>query len=279
MQQNECDGLRYEVYLKEGAQYFITTNLDVSDGLFNGATGTLMKIEHLSTGENNVRVWMLFQDRNIGSERRVQFAREQRGYPTFAQPSWTPIDKLTKVLSKVYSDGIKIVRTQIPLLACNGMTIAKSQGSSLPLVVVSFAGRSLTRPELYVACSRATSLNGLFIDGEFIPPSPPQEVDLVGDEMKRLRQSPLSLELKFLQDFEDHEWQKIYFHNIESLNNQHQKDLTSDRCPMSADFIFLVEPRLLQGDTYNLPGFTELHRINCISIRNSEGILSLKKGA
>lgn len=237
-----------------------------------------MKIEHLPTEENNIRVWMLFQDRIIGSERRKQFVRERGGYPDFAQSSWTPIEKLTKVLSKVYSDGIKIVRTQIPLLACNGMTIAKSQGSSLPLVVVSFSGRRLTRPELYVACSRATSLNGLFIDGEFLPPSRPQGVDMVGDEMKRLRENPLSFELKFLQDFEDPKWEKIYFHNIESLNTQHQKDLTSDSCPMSADFIFLVEPRLLQGDTYSLPGFTELHRINCTSTRNSEGILSLKKG-
>jgi hypothetical protein len=221
---------------------------------------------------------MLFQDRNIGSERRKQFLRECGEYPTFADSTWTPIEKLTKVLSKVYNDGIKIVRTQIPLLACNGMTIAKSQGSSLPLVVVSFSGSSLTRPELYVACSRATSLHGLFIDGEFVPPAPPLGVDLVGDEMKRLRQHPLSIELKFLQDYEEQKWQKLYFHNIESLNSQHHKDITSDRCPMSADFLFLVEPRLFAGDVYDFPGFIELHRVNCTGTRNSEGIMSYKKG-
>lgn len=278
LKQNECDGLRYELYLKEGGQYFITTNLDVSDGLFNGATGTLKKIEHLHTGENEIRAWMLFQDRNIGSERRKNFLREHKEYPSFASSSWTPIDKLTKVLSKIYNDGYKIVRRQIPLLACNGMTIAKSQGSSLPLVVVSFSGSSLTRPELYVACSRATSLKGLFIDGDFIPPSPPHGIDLVGDEMRRLRETPLALELKFLQDFDENKWEKLYFHNIQSLNNQHYRDLTSDQCPMSANFIFLVEPRLLEGDKYCFSGFTELHRINCSSTRNSEGILALKKG-
>lgn len=236
-----------------------------------------MKIDHSGTSEDCARVWMLFQDQNIGSEKRRDFIRRRGQYPSFADPSWTPIERLTKTLSKLYSDGVKIVRNQIPLLACNGMTIAKAQGSSLPFVVVSFAGSKLTRSELYVACSRSTSLDGLFIDGEFVPPEPPSGVDIVGDEMQRLRMNPLSLDLKFLQDVGT-DMQKIYFHNIESFNFQHYKDLTSDRCPMSADYIFLVEPRLLSGDSYDFGAFKELHRVNCRTTRNSEGILALTKG-
>lgn len=277
LKQNDCDGLRYQIDLKEGGQYFITTNLDVSDGLFNGATGTLMKIEESEASEDIVRVWMHFEDTNIGSEKRRTFLRRHGKYPNFAVSSWTPIEKLTKTLSKAYYDGVRIIRTQIPLLACNGMTIAKAQGSSLPLVVVSVSGSRLVRSELYVACSRATSLEGLFIDGDFAPPQPPAGVDIVGDEMKRLRATPLLMELKFLQDFNS-DYNKIYFHNVESLNHQHFKDITSDRCPMSADFIFLVEPRLLAGDTYQFSGHSEFHRVNCSSNRNSEGILALKKG-
>lgn len=39
-----CDGLRFKVNLKVGAQYFVSTNINVQDGLFNGATGTLKKL-------------------------------------------------------------------------------------------------------------------------------------------------------------------------------------------------------------------------------------------
>ena len=43
---SECIGLPYTVNLQVGGIYFVTTNIDVGDGLFNGATGTLVAIEN-----------------------------------------------------------------------------------------------------------------------------------------------------------------------------------------------------------------------------------------
>jgi len=42
----QSDGLPYETRLQVGAVYFISTNINVEDGLFNGATGVLKKIEY-----------------------------------------------------------------------------------------------------------------------------------------------------------------------------------------------------------------------------------------
>lgn len=42
----ETDGLPYLLPLAEGYPYMITSNIDVADGLVNGAMGVLPHIEH-----------------------------------------------------------------------------------------------------------------------------------------------------------------------------------------------------------------------------------------
>jgi hypothetical protein len=51
----------------------------------------------------------------------------------------------------------------------------------------------VTRAALYVACSRATSLSGLFFEGEFNPPVKPMH-DVVELEISRLISTELQLE-------------------------------------------------------------------------------------
>lgn len=284
----KSDGLRYRVNLKVGGQFFISTNIDVQDGLFNGATGVIKLIEQiplemypqLSDHERLIRVWMHFADPLIGSERRKQFNQKfpGRAQEVNADQTWTPIDKFTRTLNYKPKDGLRISRTQIPVVACNGMTIAKSQGSSMPSVVVSLKGSRLDRSELYVACSRATSLNGLFIDGIFSAPKPPKGRDTVGEEMQRLRsERKLQFLLEFMQDMSG-DFYKIYFHNIQSLG-AHLDDLVSDCCPISSDIIALVEPHLLRNDTIHIPGFHVFLRKDCTTTRNqSEGVVLLARG-
>jgi len=74
------------------------------------------------------------------------------------------------------------------------MTIMKAQGSTLDVVVVSLdvggSGKrmqKLSRQLLYVGCSRATKLEGLYLDGKFEAPSRPTSTDPVSFEMGRLR--------------------------------------------------------------------------------------------
>lgn len=42
--QQEMDGIPHQAQLQISGVYMITTNIDVSDGLFNGATGILKKL-------------------------------------------------------------------------------------------------------------------------------------------------------------------------------------------------------------------------------------------
>jgi ATP-dependent exoDNAse (exonuclease V) alpha subunit len=66
------------------------------------------------------------------------------------------------------------------------MTIHKSQGSTMEKVTV-FLKKGMERSLIYVAFSRATTLNGLFLIGEFKPPSPPGPNHLPTKEMRRPR--------------------------------------------------------------------------------------------
>lgn len=276
MSPQKSDGLPYEVHLQVGGEYFVSTNIDVSDGLFNGATGTLKAIEYGHTREGlpvPKRVWLDFHNPQIGVARRKskQMYQKRKGY----NAEWVPIDRITKRLSLVgKSRAVEVVRTQLPLIAANAMTINKSQGSTLKSVVVSVRKR-LSRERLYVGCSRATTKTGLFIDGKFEPPEIPKDDDEVTAEMLILRESPVEMTVQFLQDFDD-SFIKLYYHNIESYL-RHFKDLYSDNCVKNSDIIALIEPQLLRDDTLDTNVFEIIHRTNCNQNRNSEGALILRK--
>ncbi|OXA43032.1 ATP-dependent DNA helicase pif1 [Folsomia candida] len=252
----QSDGLPYQTYLKVGAEYFVGTNVDVQDGLFN---------VRASTRPYQVR-------KNIDEE-------------------LVAVDRITRNLSKTgRHQGLQIIRTQIPLVPANGTTIAKSQGSTHICSVVAVKcycdddepprKRSRknwwSREELYVACSRPTSREGLFIYGEFTPPLTPGPNDPVSIEMARLRSTEFTFSMKFLQDYRD-EFEKIYFQNTQSFN-AHGDDIRADHCAMASNVLAFVEPWLLPQDLLDVPGFHYIYRKNCSGPnRNSEGALIMEK--
>ncbi|GFU35351.1 ATP-dependent DNA helicase [Trichonephila clavipes] len=57
----DTGGLPYETVFVKDIYYMITTNIDVSDGLANGADGKLVHIERDDSGQVNF-VWLEFSD-------------------------------------------------------------------------------------------------------------------------------------------------------------------------------------------------------------------------
>lgn len=277
---SDCDGLRYQERLQVGAAYFVTTNIDVSDGLFNGALGVLQKIDYGTIKPSDERIptcaWMKFRCKDVGASKRA--ANRARYNRQDIEQDWIPIDRLSKVLSKSYMyAGLQLIRNQIPLVGANAMTIHKSQGSSLPQVVVSVK-KALQRDQLYVACSRATSLAGLYIDGDFQPPKRPGDDDHVSAEMDILRAHTVSLSFRFPIDVCTK--YKLYFHNVENFNC-YKADVISDPNILSATFIAMVEPKILQTEDLQIPNFDCLSKGYCQVAqgghqRNSEGHLFYK---
>uniref|UniRef100_A0A8C3B4I3 ATP-dependent DNA helicase PIF1 n=1 Tax=Cairina moschata TaxID=8855 RepID=A0A8C3B4I3_CAIMO len=120
-----------KIVLKVGAQVMLAKNLDVSQGLVNGARGVVVGFESDQKGLPKVR-FLCGVTQIIKMERWV-----------FKGPS-----------------GVHLSRQQLPLKLAWAISIHKSQGMSLDCVEISLS-RVFESGQAYVALSRARSLAGL----------------------------------------------------------------------------------------------------------------------
>jgi len=82
LKHGDDDGLPQSVSLKEGATYFVSTNVDVTYGLFNGSTGILRKINQRPAVDGTLivtRVFLEFQEPTVGELARKRFFESPLG--------------------------------------------------------------------------------------------------------------------------------------------------------------------------------------------------------
>ena len=150
-------GLDLEVSIKEGARVMLTNNVDISDRLINGQLGTVARILMNEVTQKPTIVYIKFEEEDAGNlvidKSADIFAIENKVVPI------KPI--LAKIkLNPGKHSSLEIQRLQFPL-AC---TVHKVQGLTLNKIVISFElfkKRSFNYGQIYVALSRATSLQGL----------------------------------------------------------------------------------------------------------------------
>lgn len=107
----------------------------------------------------------------------------------------------------------------------------------------------------YVAYSRSTSLEGLFIIGDFIP-SKKRKSDPTEIEISRLRKRPNT----YIPEFSilaDTNYVFILSHNVESLNAR-KEYLLEDPVFKNASVLLLQETWLKRSDNVDLEGYEEL---------------------
>ncbi|XP_044592819.1 ATP-dependent DNA helicase pfh1-like [Cotesia glomerata] len=156
----DTGGLPYQITLVLNKPYMITTNIDVSDGLANGATGKLIFIEYNDKGEIG-RLWLEFPESpKIGEKlRRKAAASIQKNN---LHPLAVPIDRRTSSIPLVPNKTVIVKRNHFPLVSACAMTIHKSQGATFGEIVYEY-DKSHVQQLLYVALSRVTSINGLYL--------------------------------------------------------------------------------------------------------------------
>jgi len=97
---SDAEGLPYKTHLQIKAEYFVSTNIDVSDGLFNGSTGTLRHIEY-GVNEANKRVpsqvWLEFHNALVGSTSRTKTKAQQQKKKL--ELSWTLIERAQRSMN------------------------------------------------------------------------------------------------------------------------------------------------------------------------------------
>lgn len=262
-------GIPKEISLKVNARYMMTYNVDVEDGLCNGTTGTLKRIDFGTNSEGDkkpLRLWMKYDEPRVGSHLRQKFGHHMKNFNI--PNDWTPLEPIKLTIKRKKNSSLKINRKQYPLTLAHALTIHKSQGQSLKKVVVHIK-RNLSRELLYVACSRATTLQGLYIIGSFTPPKPLPKNSFLADEIQRWKNKKITPKFKFLRDQEKKP--DIIYHNIQSLP-KHINLVRNDENFTTSDILIFGETWTVPGDNIKIKNFKLLSRVDCGHARKPRGV-------
>ena len=148
---SETGGLHGTLKLAIGARVMLTANVDVYDGLVNGARG---EIVHIVTNTNSevASIFVKFDNGRVGlkaiqtSTHRARFANA------------VPLSKYEVVFFAKGKRGSEIKCLQFPLTLAWATTIHKVQGPTLDDIVVDMKGGKFSPGQAYVAFSRVKTL-------------------------------------------------------------------------------------------------------------------------
>lgn len=255
-------GLPAILKLVVGCRYMVTTNVDVADGLFNGATGILKKIE--IQGGKALSVFLKF-DGNVGRKARAA----HRNVSSDLDSSWTPINQLKEQFT--LTNNVTVVRKQYPLVPAEAITINKSQGQSLDMATIQLDKR-MNRSLLYVALSRVTNLKGLYLIGKFEAPSPPSANHAPTVEMQRMRlEAALIPQFQHLRQVPDGMIQ-IVSHNVQSLR-AHAKTIERDQVFAKSNLLLLQETWLHENEKVVIENREEITRSHIGGVTRGRGTI------
>jgi hypothetical protein len=314
---DDTNGMPYQLKLKIGCKYMITSNIDVEDGLVNGCSGILMNIVPRlhQEGNGNIlqfkRLWFDFIDPNIGVKARNK--KENKNFfktdylitdnRSLVNHNWTPFDYNECVIhvSNILDLYFKIERIQYQLVPCESLTIHKSQGQTYTSVALGL-NKAMTNALLYVGLSRVTTLNELYLinDTSILPDkyrnmSKSQKKKVVVEynktnnvkiQMNTLRTTP-SRQMTNRYPFMCSDYRPIVnqfnftimFQNIQSWNSVKCAMLNSDHGFQNADLIMFVSTGLRPNYSGNtdFPTYKELYHSHSPGYSHSNGMLAYVK--
>ena len=129
-------GLYSLVSLATLGKYDLTTNVDVTDGLTNGAECVIENIDYRV--ENSTRpsvIWVSFPHSEIGQKQRREYRHLYKGT---INKNWTPVLEVTRQFRINKKNQVQILRHQFPLRPAAAKTIHRCQGDTLNEAVVDF---------------------------------------------------------------------------------------------------------------------------------------------
>ena len=148
-----------------GVIVVMTVNVDVEDGLTNGASGVVKYIDYRMEGTNRPSViWVLFDDPRIGRPAREKY---RTLYNSSIHREWTPVFDVQRTFIINYKTYQRI---QFLLTPASGITIYKAEGATVDEVVVDLSQDKKTRKISnihYVALRRVKKLENIYFESEW----------------------------------------------------------------------------------------------------------------
>ena len=234
--QMKTGGLAQKLIFKLGAKVMITSNIDVEDKLCNGQMGTVEYVK-LDNERKVTRIYLKMDEDDIGIR-----AKNSDSYGRMN--NLVPIETIEKEFGlEPDKHRPSVKRIQFPLKLAWACTVHKVQGQTFSKIVFSFdmdRQRCFKLGQVYVALSRVTTLQGLYLTGSF--KSKEIRCDSRATEEYNYMRENLSLETKFDQGIIDNEF-KISLLNVRSLK-KHAIDIKNDASLFEGNLIFMTETQL-----------------------------------
>ena len=240
---NEKLALRQTLSLAVGSKVMLTSNVNVADGLSNGALGTVVDVVEVQNKVISIQV--RFDNEQIGRSAKAENAYRNR-YPAC-------VDVRRQSINYNFGKGKTVVMTrcQFPLVLAFGCTIHKIQGATLDNIVVSMTSR-FGAGQAYVAMSRVKTLAGLqFLNFNATKIHASREVVA---EMERLRSVPVHGLSVDIQPITAPPGLQIAHLNVRSLR-AHRDDVLANATIRACDIVALNETGLHDGQNFQLRNF------------------------
>ncbi|CAG2247064.1 unnamed protein product [Mytilus edulis] len=216
------------------ARIMLIRNIDTTDGLVNGAFGSITGIEKSQSDEIRA-VYVKFDHPESGKKHISNLARTKS----------LPKDSVRISPVEEVLHGKNVTRKQLPLRLGWAATIHKVQGMTVKEIVVSLK-RTFAPGMAYVALSRVSSLKGMHIidfDPKVIYAS--EDITIALDSMESFHLAKAATEPSVEHSL------TVTFHNTEGLL-PHKEDITQATVMKNADIICFNET-WLKKETYLPP--------------------------
>ena len=270
---NSTGNLPYQLTVKEGLLYDLTANVDVEDGMVNGAECRVRYIEKKPANETFPKcIWVEFMDSVVGRNLRRTWKTPNNSK---VNNTWTPLFAIRRTFTVRRNQTV--IRTQFPLQLAVAYTVHKSQSSTCPELVVNFSTKKSPPKHfwehlIYVGLSRVPSLRGLYV------------VNLNAERICRsekvknyLLLEKKDLKLCYQPTYKTENNIKIVYNNVCSMAKK-WKAIVNNHNIQGCDIVILAETWLSAQDSnaYDIPNFKQM-RMDSIIVKSHRGLLAYLK--
>ena len=243
--QSETGGLAATLKIKVNARVMLTYNINIEDRLINGQIGTV-KTVIINTENKVAKIYIKFDDSKAGIDSSNKDNYGKRN-------SLVPVEKIcVNIKLKTSKPSLPVIkRTQFPLMLAWACTVHKVQGLSLEKAVINFdleKQRGFNCGQIYVALSRVTSINGMYLTGTYKANAIKAD-NSVTEEYERLRNTSMLQQVRSISPI-NNESLTITLLNTRSLS-KHAIDISADNALCNSDILALTETQLLPNQNSN----------------------------
>ena len=241
-------GLPTKLFVKLGCRVMLIRNVDVENGLVNGAQGTITGFQEDATSSQPKAIFILFDDADTQTWALRTYPHLNKSVPIETFEARFPIAQ------RKGNKSVEACRVQFPLKVAYANTIHKCQGQTHDNIVVSMEGR-FGPGQAYVALSRCRSLQGLNIL-KFDPSSIKTNRKSIQALEQLSRANPLTVPHSAFLSFKG---VRVCSLNCRSWNH-HSKDVIADPYIQNAQIAVFTETWLPRNAEVSIP---QMQTINC----------------